>query len=52
MNHRAAVPMLKAAQTAWRSESRIETYLALAFLLAGMVLLGREVWRLKRIWSA
>lgn len=51
MNHRAAVPLLKAAQTAWKSESRWETYLAVLAAGGAVFLVAREVWRLKAVWS-
>lgn len=51
MNHRTAVPMLKTAQAAWQSESRAETYLAVVVGSAALFLLGREVWRLKAVWT-
>lgn len=51
MNHRTAVPLLRTAQAAWESESRLETYLAVALGLAGVFLLVREAWRLRSIWS-
>jgi hypothetical protein len=43
--------MLKTALTAWKSESRAETYLAVVVGAAGAFLLAREVWRLKAVWS-
>lgn len=51
MNHRAAVPMLKTARTAWESESRAETYLAVVVGAAGLFVLAREAWRLKAVWA-
>lgn len=51
MNHRAAVPMLKTAQAAWQSESRVETYLAVVVGSVGLFLVGREVWRFWTIWA-
>lgn len=51
MNHRMAVPLLKAAQTAWKSDSRWETYLAVLAGLGGVFLLGRELWQLRAAWA-
>ena len=51
MNHRAAVPLLKTAQAAWQSESRVETYLAVAVGLAGLFLLAREARSLWAVWN-
>lgn len=52
MNHRAAVPLLKTAKAAWSSESRLASVLAVVVGLAGVFLLGREVWRLRAVWSS
>lgn len=51
MNHRMAVPFLKVAKTAWESESRWETYLALAAGAVGAFLLAREAWQLKKTFE-
>lgn len=51
MNHRAAVPLLKTAKAAWESDSRAETYLAVLFGSVGLLLVSREVWRLRAIWT-
>lgn len=46
-----AVPLLKTARTAWESESRWETYLAVATAAAGVFLLAREAWQLKQTFD-
>lgn len=51
MNHRTAIPLLKTAQAAWASESRLESYVAVVVGLAGVFLLAREAWRFKQVWS-
>lgn len=51
MNHKMAVPLLKTAQTAWNSDSRWETYLAFATGAAGVFLLAREAWQLKKAFD-
>lgn len=51
MNHRAAVPLLKMARTAWESDSRWETYLAVIVGTVGLFIVAREVWQLKAVWS-
>jgi hypothetical protein len=51
MNHRAAIPLLKTAQAAWQSESRMETYIAILAGVAGLFVVGREVWRFWTIWA-
>jgi hypothetical protein len=51
VNHRAAVPLLKTARAAWESDSRMESYLAAVVGAAGLLLLAREAWRLRAVWS-
>lgn len=51
MNHRTAVPLLKTARTAWESDSRWETYLAVVVGAVGVFLLAREAWRLRAVWT-
>ena len=51
MNHRAAVPLLKTAQTAWKSDSRWESYLAVVVGAVGLFIVAREVWRLRAVWT-
>jgi len=52
MDYRAAVPMLKAARKAWESDSRMETYLAVLAGSAGLLLIGRELWQFRTLWTA
>jgi len=51
MDYRTAVPMLKTAQAAWASESRVETYLAVLVGSVGLFLVLREVWQFRAIWT-
>lgn len=51
MNHKMAVPFLKTAKAAWESESRAETYLAVAAGTVGVFLLAREAWQLKQTFD-
>jgi hypothetical protein len=51
MNHKMAVPFLKTAQAAWKSDSRAETYLAVAAGFVGVFLLAREAWQLKKTFE-
>jgi hypothetical protein len=46
-----AVPMLKTAKTAWDSDSQWETYLAVVAAAAGVFLLAREAWQLKKTFD-
>ena len=51
MDYRTAVPMLKTARSAWASESRAETYLAVLVGAVGLFLVAREVWQFRAIWT-
>mgnify|MGYP006277978637 CR=1 FL=1 len=51
MNHKMAVPFLKVARTAWESDSRWETYLAVGAGTIGAALLAREAWQLKQTFD-
>lgn len=51
IDYRAAVPALKTAQAAWKSDSRAESYLAVLAGSIGLFLIGREVWRFWAIWT-
>lgn len=51
IDHRAAVPALKAAQAAWKSDSRAGSYLAVLAGAVAVFLIAREVWRFWAIWT-
>ena len=51
MNPKMAVPFLKTAKVAWESDSRWETYLAVAAGTVGVFLLAREAWQLKKAFE-
>ena len=51
IDYRAAVPALKTAKAAWQSESRVESYLAVLAGSVGLILIGRETWRFRAIWT-